>query len=132
MSYTPSISISNATPFAQLTRSSYASGAAQWNVQSQTWVSAANTWAGDGLVMAAATCLYSGNQIIASTYISGQTSRHTYASNWSNGSTTRVSQDDIMIGYGSTAAWGVDTAFAGYTYRMDHTRARAMVMRIEP
>lgn len=132
MSYTQGIPISNVTPFAQLTRSSSASGAAQWNVKSQTWVSATNTWLGDGLVMAAATCLYSADQIIASTYIIGQTSRYTYASNWSNNSTSRVSQDDIMIGYGSTAAWGIDSIFAGLTYQVDHTRARAMVMRIEP
>lgn len=132
MSYPINLPTTNVTPFAQLTRSSSASGAAQWNVRSQTWVSSSNTWTGSSLVVATATCLSTGNQIIASTKISGQTSRYTFGNQWSNDAATRVSQDDVMLAYGSTAAWAIDTIFAGLTYSFDATRARAMVMRCEP
>lgn len=132
MSYSQNLPTSKTTPFALLTRSSYQSGDAQWDTRSQSWVSTSNTWAGKALVFGAPTCLASGYQIIASAKFTSESGdRYTYSNHWSNDGETRVSQDDVMISYGSDATWATDTRFAGYTYEMDHTRARCVVMRME-
>lgn len=129
MSYSQSLTVTKETPFAMLTRETYLAGDAQWSTQSQTWINSVNSWQGKGLMFGMATCLSTAHQIIASTKFNTATSRHTFASQWSANGETRVSQDDLMLGYGSSAAWSTDTRFAGLTYSMDHTRARCMVMR---
>ena len=131
MSYSQGLTETNYSPFAMLTRSTYLAGDAQWNTQSQTWVSSSNAWQGSALVVGMATALSTGNQIIASTKFSSQSSRYTFANQWSANAVTRVSQDDVMIAYGSAATWATDSRFGGLTFSMHQTRARCLVMRVE-
>jgi len=127
MSY--SSDLSRTSPFAMLTRSANAGGAAQWNQQSQSWVSASNTWSGDGFMWGAPTCTIASGAVIAAVRFTSYSSsdRFSFGSQWGTSGEARACSDDLMIGYGSSAAWTVNNSIG--TMTLDASRARCTIIR---
>lgn len=128
MSYNPTTR-AIASPFALLTRSTDGSGNAQWDQQSQDWVSASNLWEGNALIWGAPTCKYSAGAVIASVGLSASADRATYGSQWGSSGEARACSDDLILGYGSSATWAIKNNLG--TFTLDSTRARCCVMRME-
>lgn len=127
MSY--SSTLSRTSPFAMLTRSVDALGAAQWDQQSQSWVSASNTWSGDGLMWGAPTCTIASGGVICSVRFTAyaSTDRFSFGSQWGSTGEARACSDDLMISYGSSAAWTVNNTIG--TMTVDASRARCTIIR---
>lgn len=127
MSY--SSDLPRTSPFAMLTRSANAGGAAQWNQQSQSWVSASNTWSGDGFMWGAPTCTIASGGVICAVRFAAYSSsdRFSFGSQWGSSGEARACSDDLMIGYGSSAAWTVNNSIG--TMTLDASRARCTIIR---
>lgn len=117
------------SPFAILTVTS-GTGAAQWNDQSEKWVSASNTWTGNALMFGCPSMTNAGSFIGCFAFSTSGTDRKQFAQQYDDSGAARSSSDDSMVGYGSTATYGaVSNSTIGSGWTIDTTRARCVLMR---
>lgn len=135
MSYIQPGTVSLSSPFAQLRITSAPSSPAttQWDSQSQAWVSSSNVADGNCLMWGlVAVIMNTGSAGIGSLRFTSTSSNYLY-SQYEQGTATssRSNSGEVMLSYGTSAAWSYGTSYTGSLPVIDNNRNRCMLMRME-